>query len=227
MAVPPTIPTSFVPKQPVNTQPRKQRSGTNAFMLVAVAVAGLSIIAAAGVFGYEYFLKGVRAAKVAELDRAQQAVNIDTVESYIRLKDRLNTTKTILDRHVESSEFFDVLEQLTLQNVRFNTLSITVAEDRTAEIEMGGTARSFNALAAQSQKFAAEKRIKRAIFSGIDVNENDTVNFKLTASIDSRLITSSDVLPGIQEPQLPPVEEMAVPAAETPAEPASADAPAP
>lgn len=172
-------------------------------MLIAVALALLSILASAGVFGYEYYLKGVKVAKAEELERAQKAVNIDTVEGYIRLKNRLSTATTLLDQHIELSEFFDVLEQRTLQNVRFNSLTIAVDDDRSAEIEMEGVARNFNALAAQSQEFATEKRIKRAIFSGIDVNENGTVSFSLNAIVDPRLITSSDVLPGIQEPTLP------------------------
>jgi len=34
---------------------------------------------------------------------------------------------------------------MTIQNVRFSTLKVTVQENRTAKIEMTGTARNFNA----------------------------------------------------------------------------------
>lgn len=203
MALPPTIPTSFVPKQPVAPAGRRQKRGTNILMLVGMGLALISIVLALGVFGFELYLKSARATKAAELARAQESVNIDTVEEFIRLKNRLSAVETLLDEHVELSEFFEVLEVRTLQAVRFSSLSISVNDDRSAEIEMEGVARTFNALAAQSTQFAAEKRIKRAIFSDIAVNQNGTVAFSLTATLDPRLITSADVLPGISEPQVP------------------------
>lgn len=203
MALPPTIPTSFVPKQPVATSARRQQSGTNLFLIIAGVIAGISILAAAGVFGYELYLKNARDQKSAELTEAQRAVNIDVVEGFIRLKNRLNTVEVLLDQHIMLSEFFDTLESRTLQTVRFSGLTVKVNEDRSAEIQMEGVARSFNALAAQSSAIAAEKRIKRAIFSDIAVNDNGTVGFTLTASVDSRLITSGEVLPGISDTPSP------------------------
>lgn len=199
MALPPTIPTSFVPKQPVATSARPRRSGTNVFLVISGTVVVISMVLAAGVFGYEFYLKNARDQKTADLDEAQKAVNLDTVEEFIRLKNRLNTVETLLDRHIALSEFFDTLEARTLQTVRFSGLSVAVEEDRTAEIQMEGVARSFNALAAQSSAIASEKRIKRAIFSDIAVNKNGTVGFTLTATVDSRLITSGEVLPGIPD----------------------------
>lgn len=220
MALPPTIPTSFVPKQPVATSSRKQQSGTNLFFIIAGVVAIISIASGAGVLGYEMYLKNARDQKSADLALAQKSVDLDTVEGFIRLKNRLNTVEHLLDRHVALSEFFDTLESRTLQTVRFSGLSVAVEDDRSAEIQMEGVARSFNALAAQSSAIAAEKRIKRAIFSDISVNENGTVAFSLTATVDPRLITSGEVLPGIPDtpttlPTAPAAPAAAAPAATT------------
>lgn len=220
MALPPTIPTSFVPKQPVATSSRKQQSGTNLFFIIAGVVAIISIASGAGVLGYEMYLKNARDQKSADLALAQKSVDLDTVEGFIRLKNRLNTVEHLLDRHVALSEFFDTLESRTLQTVRFSGLSVAVEDDRSAEIQMEGVARSFNALAAQSSAIAAEKRIKRAIFSDISVNENGTVAFSLTATVDPRLITSGEVLPGIPDtpttlPTVPAAPAAAAPAATT------------
>lgn len=208
-----------MPKQPVAPTSRRQKSGTNLLMLLGVAIAGVSVVLAGGVFALELYLKSARDTKAAELARAQQAVNIDTVEEFIRLRNRLASVETLLNQHVQLTEFLGVLEARTLQTVRFNRLSVAVGDDRSAEIEMEGVARSFNALAAQSTQFAAEKRIKRAIFSDIAVNENGTVGFSLTATLDPRLITSADVLPGISEPASTP----AVPAIQ-PTAPATSSA---
>lgn len=225
MALPPTIPTSFVPKQPVATSSRKQQSGTNLFFIIAGVVAIISIASGAGVLGYEMYLKNARDQKSADLALAQKSVDLDTVEGFIRLKNRLNTVEHLLDRHVALSEFFDTLESRTLQTVRFSGLSVAVEDDRSAEIQMEGVARSFNALAAQSSAIAAEKRIKRAIFSDISVNENGTVAFSLTATVDPRLITSGEVLPGIPDTPTTLPTAPAAPAAPAAAAPAATTSP--
>lgn len=49
-------------------------------------------------------------------------------------------------------------------------------------------ARSFNALAAASNAFATDGRIKDAIFSNISVNKDSTVSFSLSAMLDPKLI---------------------------------------
>lgn len=200
---------------------RKQKSGLNILLIGSSVLLGIGALVCAGIFGYEIYLTSARDAKQAELAAAQKAVDIDTVEGFIRLRDRLSATKSILNQHVELSEFFDVLEARTLRTVRFSNLIISVSGDRSAEIQVEGTARSFNALAAQSAAIAAEKRIKRAIFSGISVNDNGTVAFSLTASLDPRIITSGEILPGISD------EEPAAPVAPVPSAPASPVSPGP
>ncbi len=181
-------------------------------MVIGGSIAAACALMAAAVFGYEFYLKSAHDAKAAQLTEAQKAVNIDTVEDFIRLRSRLTALETLLDNHVILSEFFDLLEIRTLQSVRFSALRVSVDDDRSAEIQMEGVAKSFNALAAQSTQFAAEKRIKRAIFSDIALNTNGTVGFSLTATVDPRLITSAEVLPGISEPEAPASATNIVPA---------------
>ena len=169
---------------------RRQKSGVNLFMIIGLTILGMALVAALAVFGYELYLKGAKERKAAELAEAQRAVNLDTVEDFIRLRNRLNAADGLLDQHVTLSSFFDVLEAKTLTSVRFSSLSLSVEDDRTARIEMEGVARSFNALAAQSAALATEKRVKRAIFSDIAVNENGTVGFLLSAEAEPRLVAS-------------------------------------
>ncbi len=222
MAISPTIPTSFVPKQPVNTVARRPQSGLNAFLIIAGVVAGLAVLAAGATFGYKTYLESVRTSKAEALKAAEQDINLDVVEGFIRLRNRLNSAQALLDQHVLTSQFFDTIEVRTLQTVRFNSLTLTVADDRSAEIQMEGVAKSFNALAAQSEAFASEKRIKRAIFSSIAVKENGTVGFTLSAELDPRLVLASTA-PTPPEQQKVPVTAPVAPiqATTTPATPAS------
>lgn len=214
MALSPGIPTSFVPRQPAPDSRRTLRGGHNLFLVVSLFILGLAVLAAAGTFAYGRYLSHELQVKAEELATAQRGVNEDQVEEFVRLRDRLTYGRDLLDNHIALSQVFDVLEAQTLVSVRFSSLDLTVADDHTAQIEIEGTARNFNALAAQSNAFASEKGIRRAIFSGIVVNANNTVNFRLTADIDSRLLIS-------QGGDLPPAptDTLTVPAvAPTPAQ---------
>ncbi len=190
MALPPTIPTSFVPKQRVEPS-RRTGTGTNLFLLASAVVVVISVVTAGGIFGYEKFLESVRDSKSAKLTEAEASINRDTVEDFIRLRDRFASTRTLLDQHVALSQFFVVLEEATVQNVQFDSLRVSVGDDRVAKIDMAGSARSFNALAVESAVFAGEKHIRRAIFSGISTKEDGSVSFTLSAELDPRLVVTN------------------------------------
>lgn len=185
-------------------------------------ILGIAILASGGVFGYQRYLMSVRDAKAEEVRQAEAAIDSSSVEEFIRTRDRFTAAQGLLDNHVAVSNFFALLESITLQTVRFNSLSFTLTEDRSAEISMSGTARTFNALAAQSSVFAEEKRVKRAIFSDIKVNVDKTVSFALDADLDPKLLA----LIAEEAPPAPevPVEESAT---STPAAPESPAAPLP
>ena len=207
---PTTIPTSFVPKQPVRPGSQFSKSGGNTYLYVAFVILGVAVLASAGVLAYEHFLNSVRDAKAEQVQIAQSQINTDTVEEFIRTRNRFSAAGELLENHVAASNFFTLLETLTLQNVRFDTLSFELTDERFAEIRMDGVARTFNALAAQSSAFAEEKRIKRAIFSDIAVDKGGTVTFALSAELDPRLLAFVKEPPPI-EPALPS-EESAIPA---------------
>lgn len=196
-------------------------SGSNVFLIASLIFAGLIVAIAVGVFAYNKLLQHTLAAKQAKLSTAQASVNEDTVEEFVRLRDRLSNGKDLLNNHVELSQFFTSLESLTLQNVGFTSMKLSIAGDKSAKLQMDGTARNFNALAAQSNAFAGEKRIKRAIFSGITLNEQKQVEFTLTADIDPRLITANpSALPSEQPLQsatqpLQPIAQPQTPVATT------------
>ncbi len=190
VALPPTVPTSFVPKQPVATGPRRRTTGTNPFLMLSYVILIVALAGCAATFGYQLYLEGVAKSKTDQVTAAVNKIDQTTVTEFIRLRDRFTSAQDILNRQVALSQFFLVLENLTLQNVRFTSLKVLVANDRTATVNMNGTAKTFNALAAQSAALASDKRIKRAIFSGIEVKDS-IVSFALTADLDPSLVERS------------------------------------
>lgn len=200
---PTTIPTSFVPKQPVRSGSPYSKSGGNTFFIVALIVLAVSVVSSVAVFGYEQYLKSVRDSKAEQVRTAQESLSTETVEDFIRTRNRFIAAGSILESHTAATGFFELLETMTLENVRFNSLSFEVGEDGSAQIAMDGVARTFNALAAQSSAFAEEKRIKRAIFSEIALNtQNDTVTFTLTADLDPKLLSFANrPVPNVAVPE--------------------------
>ncbi len=189
MALSPGIPTSFVPRQPVQPSANRQmRGGSNIFLIFSLVVLGIVVAMAVGVFVYSKYLTNSLQTKSDQLATAQKQVDQNTIEDFVRLRDRLNNGSDLLTNHVMLSQFLDTLERLTLANVRFNSMKLVVAGDHTAKIDITGSAKTFNALAAQSNAFAGEKLIKRAIFSAITLSDSKLVTFRLTADIDPRLV---------------------------------------
>ncbi len=159
--------------------------------MISCLISGGALLACLGVFLYGQYLQSVEKAKQAQLTTAENTITESTVDQFLRLRDRLVQSETILNNHVELSQFLTELEGITLQNVDFNSLTIQVAPDRTATLNMAGKAQDFNALAVESQEFASTTNIQSAIFSGISLNKDNTVNFTISASLNPSIIVEA------------------------------------
>lgn len=191
MAISPLIPTSFVPRQPTDAGQRTRRSGANLFLIVSIGILAIAAIAAGGTFGYEKYLQSVNAADAAKLATAKANVNPSTVEDFVHLSDRFASAEGMLDNHIALSQFLDTLESATLSSVRFDDLTVQVADDRSAKVTMTGAAKSFNSLAAQSAAFANTPIIKRALFSDFDVDKTGAVTFSASFDLDSKAVVGN------------------------------------
>ena len=201
MALSPSIPTSFVPKQPVSTDRRRfSNGGNNLFLVVSAAVLGITIAVAAATFLYDQFLKNEENAKAAQIVAAQKSVNQDTVDQLVRLQTRLTSAQALINQHIVLTQFFALLGSISAQSVHFDGVSINVADDRSAHISMTGEAKDFNALASQSTTFASQQLVKSAIFSNINVNKTNNVSFTLDATLDPSLIVESTPLSSVAPP---------------------------
>lgn len=182
-------------------------TGDNILLIVSLVILAASLIAAGAVFGYGKYLESVIEVKTVALEEARSAIDQSEVEELIRLKDRFVYGRSLLDNHITSSQFFALLEDITLENVKYDELQLTVADDRSTSVIMSGYARNFNTLAAQSNEIAAERSFRRAIFSDINLNTNGTVAFTLTAHVNADLMRMT--VPETVEPE-PALEEPVV-----------------
>lgn len=187
--MPPTIPTSFVPHAASYPARRFRSEITDVFGYFAYGVLAIVFLLAIGVFSYGRILSSSKAAKDAELKSARAAIVPATIENFVRLRDRLDSSTTLIGGHYAFSGFFSAIEKLLPSTVRFTTLHLSFADAGAAKMEGAGVAKSFNALAAASNAFASDGRIKDAIFSNISVNKDSSVSFAISAMLDPDLLT--------------------------------------
>jgi hypothetical protein len=187
--MPPVIPTSFVPR-PSTSAGRPKSSGSLGGLLSAAAyfILGLAVLSAIGVYAYGSILASEQATKDAAVAKTESTLDQSTIEQFIRLHDRLTSSQTLLDSHVALSPLFDLLETVTPQDASFSSVSVNIDDQGNALLVADGTAKSFNALAAASDDFGTDARLKNAIFSNLSIATNGTVSFVLSATLNPTLI---------------------------------------
>jgi len=184
----PTFNNSFIPKKSLAAAPStRKRGATNFLLIIAVLVFFLSILGAAGAFLYGEYLEIDIERKKEQLDRARGAFEPSLINELTRLDARIASAQTILDSHIAPTRFFGFMEENTLENVRFNSMTVTPSVGSTMNITLGGEATSFSSVALQSDVFKKSSLlVEPIIFSGFQVNNFGRVTFNVTATIDAR-----------------------------------------
>lgn len=196
----PTIPTSFVPHTPIANRPGAARFDVvGAFGFFSYAAMVVALIMALGVFVYGRILASSLTAKDTELAKQEAAIDQSTIQSFVRLRDRLNSGQTLLDNHIALSGFFRAIESLLPSTVRLTNVHIMIDPTGAAKVSGSGVSKSFNALSAASGAFATDGRIKDVIFSKMTVNRDNSVSFGFSAMLDQKLIAFQ---PGASVPEL-------------------------
>lgn len=183
MALLPNIPTSFVPNSSSVARRGFRIDFGGIFELTAYGVLMLAFLLTLGVFFYGRILAANKSAKDAALVTAETSLDPTTVTNFVRLRDRLSSSKDLLSGHIATSGFFSVIEKVLPSNVRFTSLHISIDSTGITKVDGLGVAKSFNALAATSGSFAADGHIKDAIFSKLTVNRDNSVSFGFVATL--------------------------------------------
>ncbi|HUX80776.1 MAG TPA: hypothetical protein VMV38_00400 [Candidatus Paceibacterota bacterium] len=204
MALPPTIPTSFVPHVPTAGRVARSSDFTGVLGFIAYGILGIVFILAIGVFFYNQVLIGNKTARDADLAKAEAAIDPATVESFVQLRDRLDASQTLLANHTAFSGFFATLEKVLPQTVLFTSLHIALSPTGAITVNGTGVAKSFNALSATSEAFATDSRIKDVIFSKMSINKDSSVSFNLAATLDPSIIAFSPNGSGTASPSTAP-----------------------
>jgi Fe-S-cluster formation regulator IscX/YfhJ len=189
MALLPTVPTSFVPHIASAERRNARPDIGSAFGFLAYMLLVIALVLSAGVFFYSRIRIATEIAKQRDLATAQSKIDPATVESFVQLRNRITSSKTLLDNHVAFSAFFSTLESILPQTVRFKSLRIAIDASNVARVQGSGISKNFNALSVASAAFASDGRIKEVIFSKMIVNHDKSISFQFSASLDPKIVT--------------------------------------
>ncbi len=183
--------TSFIPKKSFDVGTGVQKHHTSFFFIIAVLIFIIALVSAGGAFLYDRFLGISLAHKKEDLEKVKSAFEPELIRKLSRLDSKLHTSQTLLNSHIALSSFFELLENMTLESIRFKTFSY-IAGDTDIRISMQGEALSYAAIALQSDEFAKQRFIREPVFSGLDLDDKGNVIFTVTAFVDPALLSYRD-----------------------------------
>jgi len=182
--------TSFIPKttlEPIAGPSVHKPLGF--FSFVTSIIFFITVLVAGGAFGWHKYLETNKEKLKASLETNVKSFEPQTLDEYVRLDNRIDSSKMLLSKHVAVSYIFDFLSENTIQSVKFNDFKYEIGLDGGATLSMNGDAKSYNAVAYQAEVFAKERSLKTPLFSNLDLDTFGNVIFNFSTQVDPGFIT--------------------------------------
>gem|GEM_PF-494869 len=197
------IATSFIPKSSGSRTIKAKRPFSFLIWLISVIFI-LSVAGAVLMFFYERFLLSQHEAKKMAIQNEISAFEPELTRELLAVKNRIDSGRQLLQRHISTSSFFLLLESLTVRNVFFTELSLETSSGGWAVLKAKGEAPSYAILAFQANTLRGSDFIRNTKFSDVNLNEQGRVVFSLEAEVDPRLVLYSSLVPAESESQSAP-----------------------
>jgi hypothetical protein len=207
----PMMPTSFIPKRPVSTEPVPvARSGSHTVGLLSLLAVVIVIATGVSYAGVHFYQKTLVAQKVkvdAQINEARKGIGTDFLGDMKRLDARISGVKQTIDNHIVVSPIFAALEQTTLRSVQYKTFSYAFTTDPASkatvvQVTLTGAAKSYATIALQSDSFTQNNLIKNPVFSNLTVDDKTSgVNFKLVFTVNPASLSYESFIAGVSKQQ--------------------------
>jgi hypothetical protein len=188
----PPIPTSFIPKRPVSSEPVTTAHHSHTVGLLSI-LATIVVIATGisygGVQVYQKQLLAQKAKTDAQINEARKGIGTDFLGDMKRLDARIEGVKAVLGNHIVVTPIFAALEQTTLRSIQYKSFSYVFTTDQATratlvQVTLMGSAKSYATIALQSDAFTQNNLIKNPVFSELTIDEKTSaVNFKLVFTV--------------------------------------------
>lgn len=192
----PKFQSSFIPKRPVVDSAKMLgpvEKNRNIFSVVATFMFILTLIISGAEFGYQRFIESKISAADKQLSQARSAFEADRIQDLIDASARLDSMKSLLEKHFVVSEILVLLQNLTLKNIQFDTLSYKTTNG-SPELTMESYATSYNAVADQKQVFVQSGLLNNITFSDFTLDERGVVKTRFFATVSPKLVSYKNYL---------------------------------
>lgn len=192
----PKFRSSFIPKKPISGKPemgrvRRRKKSFDIFTLGSIIIFFIALIAAGTTYGYAYVLQDQVDQKGEELVKKIELINLEQIEDFKLLDNRLNVAWRLLRDHKITSRFFELLEENTLHTISFDSYTFErESGDALYAIELSGEAESFDALALQADVLRRQTLIKSVELFNLDsiTSKEGLILFTIEAMFDPKEI---------------------------------------
>ncbi len=187
--------TSFIPKKPVisasqQVSPSPHQSAS-LLMVIGVIVFIISILLAGGAYGWKSYLVSQRESYKKTLEEHKKQFKLDLITTLKQTDAKIDLAKQILNDHIATTLILDKLGRVTSDGIRFTTLDLNSAPGKGITLGLNGYGPSYKVVAFQSDLFShlEDYGLRGEVLGGVVTNpiqnQNSTVSFDMTASINS------------------------------------------
>jgi hypothetical protein len=194
--------TSFIPKKPftpvggLNVQ-TPHHPVASLLMTLSGLVFIVSIVAAGGMYFWKSYLLSAQDTYKTELAEREKQFKPELIEDLKRQNVKIDLARDLLANHLATSMIFDIIGRMTIENVRFSSMDLSVGSNPNdgVKISMRGYGLNLPAIAYQSdvlgqlEKYGLRKVVKNPILSDPTVESDRTVSFGLSAVVDPTSLT--------------------------------------
>jgi hypothetical protein len=181
---------TFIPKRPVTSLSSERRT-MGFFSLVTLIIFICVGIATGGAYFWKITLQKQLEGSAAELIEQEKAFDKAFIDAAVRLNNRIEISKKLLNKHVAVTTLLDAIGKNTLHKVQFNDFVFTTSQlggEAVVKVTMKGAASDYTALAAQSAEIAKVGAFKDPVFSSFTLTQEGRVSFGLAMNIDTALV---------------------------------------
>jgi hypothetical protein len=192
------IQSSFIPKQSLTKKPERRQAPMGLINLICFVVFAVSLAVFLGALAYRYTLaqeinrpcpdpmqtETRGCGLIASLEKERQLLNHELLTRLRRVDAKSTIAKGVIDRHITLIPLFDLLNRNTLTTIQYK--KFTFGE---AGVTVEGLAASYEDIALQSKELAKLKEIRSFIFSGLNLDAQGNVTFKLDMTIDENMLS--------------------------------------
>jgi hypothetical protein len=179
---------SFIPKKTMVPGGAFPRS-SSLFSFVANLIFVVAIISLVVVFLYQKYLEGQISQMSANLSSTRVALQPNVISELSRSDARIISANELLNKHVALSDFFALLQSLTLQNLRFTSFSYSENAQGVLSVSMKGQAPTYATVAVQENIFNGNSNFINPTFSNLDLDDKGNVVFDFQSQLNPKVVS--------------------------------------